>query len=504
LDSPPAPPSAQPTEPALSLGHTTARGFAWLLMNTLTIKVVNILQTICLGWLLTDKDYGLVANVFTIGSLSAMIASVAVDDMLVQRQREMNRWATPAFWLSLSLGLAGAAAMTAAGPIASRLYHARLMGLVLVAALAAPLANLGTVPDAMLRAQLRYRTLAVIGWSASITQSIVTVLLAWLGLGPYSILVARTVSTGVQTAAQWCAARPRLRWSLELSQWPSLMGAGAWLMGSRICDTLMSNGSYIALGLLCSRAVTGTFFFAFNLSYTTTTLLVSNVGNVLMPSLCKLQDDRKRQVEVALRTDEALSLLGFPLSFMQAAASAPLLQLIWHDKWLSAIPLLQILSIGMAFQVMGVPGMNLMMAQGRYRTFFFWNLASLLLYFGLVVPGAWWGQGEGAGIAAACVFCVSHGGALYIAIRPAGAGMRDIAKACGAPLIAAAVAVGAAAWIAARLPAMPAGNLIRCAIIGIVGSAIYFPLIRALRPEPVNDLIRRGVALLPARFRTPA
>jgi PST family polysaccharide transporter len=253
-----------------------------------------------------------------------------------------------------------------------------------------------------------------------------------------------------------------------------------------------------------SLAVAGDYYFAFNLSMTTTTLLVGNMGSVLMPALCKLQDDPKRQTTAALNAFSAISLLALPVSFMQAAASGPILRLIWHDKWLTAVPILEVLSIGMAFQVLGVPGNCLLTAQGRFRQQFLANLGSMFLFFLLVVPGSLWKPGLGTGAGVAAYISISQLAFLYIAIRPSGGTLWSIVKSGTPSLFAAAVATGLAAAVAARLgnsPDSPRANLLQLAIIAGVTLAVYYPLVRWLAPGPLRLLTSRAAALLPARWR---
>lgn len=495
-----------PPPPPPSLGHTTARGFSWLLVNSITIKVATLIQTILVGKLLIDQDYGLVSIVFTIGGLSAMISSVSIDDMLVQRQRELYRWATPAFWVSLTLALAGATVMFIATPVAEWAYRVpNLFGLVFVTALAVPISNLQHVPNATLRSQLRYRTLAIVSWSTSMFNAGLTVLMAWRGYGAYSIMGARTISLGAQTATLWILARPRLRLELDLPQWPSLMGDGRWLMGVRVWNQLILNGGYGVLLVLYNKAIAGTYFFASNLSTTTTALLALNMGGVLMASLCKLQDNPRRQVSATLRAAGAIALLGFPLSFMQAAGSGPIMRLIWHEKWVSAIPVLQFLSVGMVFQVLAIPGTNLLMAQARYRTLYYATLANMLIFFGLVIPGAMAHQAVGVSIGGGIAQAVIDIGMLYRAIRPGGGTWSDIIKPCAAPFTFAAIATAAGAVAGHFVPAIKAHirvhYLMQLATIGLVTLGIYLPLMWKFAPDQVADFLSRALPLLPSWLR---
>jgi len=502
-------PTAQSTEvspqrPAQSLGHTTARGLAWLMMNTLSAKVVSFVQTIVLGWLLTKKDFGLVSYVVVITSLAGLMVGIGLDDLLVQRQKELERWATPAMWMSLALGILGALVMVAVAPFCARLYHApQLVGLVIVAAAAAPLGNMATVPNAILRSQLRYRTIASLAWSQSVMQAVLTMLFAWWGMGAYAIIAPRPIVLLIQVIVSWWLAKPKVKLNPQLDQWSLMMRDISYLLGIQILGVLISNGDYMVLGLLFTADVAGNYYFAFNLSFTTTALLVANLSSVLMTSLCKMTGEPERQNSATLRAVNAIAMLGFPLSFMQASASGPLLRLIWKTKWVSAIPILRILSIGMAFKAMGAPAGNLLMAQGRYRAIFVMGIGAAILFFALVVPGALWGHGVGAGIGVAIFEVIIDVVFLYVAIYPRGGTLADILEACGIPLVTAGPAALLGAVAAALIPPMPApaGDLLRIATIGVVTLGVYFGLIKFLAPQAVDDLLARLGALVPRWLR---
>ena len=93
----------------------------------------------------------------------------------------------------------------------------------------------------------------------------------------------------------------------------------------------------------------GAYFFAFRLAIQPVQLLAGNLSNVLFPILAQLRGDPARQGEAALKASRVLSYVVMPYCFLQAAVAKPLLTLVFADKWLAAIPLMQILSIGLAF-----------------------------------------------------------------------------------------------------------------------------------------------------------
>ena len=70
----------------------------------------------------------------------------------MQRPRRFRYWATPAFWLRLTMGVVGSAVMLLLAPIAAWAYgQPILIGLIAVSAIALPIQALQVVPEASSR-----------------------------------------------------------------------------------------------------------------------------------------------------------------------------------------------------------------------------------------------------------------------------------------------------------------------------------------------------------------
>jgi O-antigen/teichoic acid export membrane protein len=108
---------ARPNQPSLRL--RTTRGVMWVAAQAGATRVVTLVQQIVLGWLLAKSDFGLIGLAYTVSSLVNLMANPGVDAVLVQRMRRYHLWATPAFWLGMTMGISGAAVMLALAPFAA-------------------------------------------------------------------------------------------------------------------------------------------------------------------------------------------------------------------------------------------------------------------------------------------------------------------------------------------------------------------------------------------------
>src|SRR5262245_29080672 len=123
----PTPAPAIQTEPALpapppgsgpTLTGRTARGFAWLLAQTVVDRLVSASGQLALAWLLRPDDYKLLALVYTVTTFAGLLQQAGLGQVLIQRHAKFARWATPVFWMALTLGVVAGGATAAISPLA--------------------------------------------------------------------------------------------------------------------------------------------------------------------------------------------------------------------------------------------------------------------------------------------------------------------------------------------------------------------------------------------------
>lgn len=496
-------PSSPPLEnsaavsPLPSLGQRTTRGFAWLLGQTIGTKVVGLLGQWALAQLLAAEDFGLIGLTYVVAGFASLVQQTGLREILVARQRQFEHWSNPGFWMSLSAGLLAACLMIIASPIAALIYREdRLIWLILIAALGAPVDSLTTVPMAKLQVQMRFGLIATVQLLNNVGVMGLTVLLAALHFGVYSFVIPKPLMAVLCCLIYWVAARPTVRRTPEVRQWRGLLSDSGALMTTAFFTMLISQGDYLTLGYFHDVGIVGIYYFAFNLSLQTVQLITGNVTFVLMPSLSSLSHDRDRQIASFLKACQLLMAVAVPLCVLQAAVGPYALDLLYGSKWSAAIPVFQVLSLGMSFAVAVGPVTGLLQAQGRFRTALQLTMLSAVVFLLLVLKGAL--SGEALSVACyVCGFLIFQGiFGFYIAIRRYRRTLKPILQIFFVPL-GTSLVVAAPFMLATRL--LPPGKLFdfaACVLITIGGGVFYLGLLQWLQPEVVADARHRLHSLL--------
>ena len=460
------------------------------MVQSLATRVTAFASQLVLAWLLVPADFGLIGLAYTVTTLVNTVVNFGLDDVLLQRQRSMHLWSSMAVWLSFGFGLFGMAVLFVAAPIFQALYHVPgLGGLIAVLALAMPIGALATVPMVLLRAALNFRFLA--GWGAfelMATQAL-AILLAWRGFGAYAFAIPAPLLALLRVIVFWRVAPARVTRRLRLRRARFLLGNGTLVLGNRVLTELVGQGDYITLGVMATQSVVGIYYFAFRLAAQPVRMLAGNFQSVIFPALVRLGDDPQRQGRAAIDASLMLAYLVMPLCFLQAAVAEPLVHVVFNHKWTGAVPLIQALSVGLPFDAVSWIAGALLHARGAFWRSFVFSAVAAPVFFALVAVGAWRGAAEGVAIGVALFYLTVPTFYSWRIFTGYGVSPRSIARVYLAPTLLAGASMGGA-YLLSLAPVWTAQPILRLAVIGAVGPALYIAAIWLLDRPAFVQIVR--------------
>jgi len=470
------------------LSRSTTLGFIWLSAQSLAVRGTNFLTQLVLARLLLPEAFGQVGLAFTVTAIVTSVINVGVDDILLQRMKNLKYWVTCGFFVSFFLSLVSAVLMMTAAPFAAKLYNSpSLVGLIFIVALAQPLNALSTIPAVKLRAELNFKYLATYASVETVCMGLTSIMLAAFGFGTLSFVLPFPISGLVKALFYWRRAPVNLR-KFKNIQVKYIMGSSGLILASRLLVEVVGQGDYIVLGLMTSEKTVGMYFFAFRLAIQPIRMLAGNFSTVLFPALAQLQNDPARQQLAAVRASEVLAYLVTPLSFMQAAVAPALLHMLFKSRWDGSIPLIQILSIGLPGDAICWIGTALLIARRQFRRDFQYNLCFSALFFIFVLAGVYFQRELGVAIAVS---------AYYMLLKPVNSWLilkesikfRDFINIYILPSALSAIAFAPLYLI--YIYSMSKDALIGLIFIGLLGPIIYIICVRMCSPRVLLDIINR-------------
>jgi teichuronic acid exporter len=386
-------------------------------------------------------------------------------------------------------------ALLVAAPIAALLYdQPRLIGLIGIAALGAPIGSLGTVPVTIIRSMLKFHVLAIASLGETLANSILSLVLAFLGFGAYSFVLPWPIVVAVRNYVLWTIAKPKIRTSRKRGLWRLLMPSASASLGTRLLLAIMGQADYVILGLVAAEIEVGTYYFSYKFAIQALYIIAGNLTSVLFPALIHYRDAPVRQLDAALTVSRVLSIVIMPACFLQAALAGPVLRLFFGSRWEAAEPLIQLLSIGFAFDASSWAAGSLLSSRGEFQRGFFYMLLTAPVFFALLTIGAFTQGAVGVAAAVAGFYILVQPIYCYFVFASAGTlGWRDIALIYALPALFGAATVGGAAVLSKVLYHSAWFQL---CFTPSAALAVYIPLVRVFCPKSYRFLWDRVHALL--------
>jgi O-antigen/teichoic acid export membrane protein len=383
----------------VSLADGARKGGMWLAGGSWATQAFQFAISIVMARLLLPQQFGETALVNAIAGFAIIFTDLGLSAAVIHAQRVTQKLLDTAFWLSALSGIALTLALCgAAFPIASAYGQPQLVGLFIVVSLNFTF-QLGAVHLALLERAFHYRRVAFIESIAAVAGLAATPLFVLAGFGVYSVVLGPLVNTTLLSLLLWLNVpwRPTIRFSAEAMRriWSFSRG----LVGFNAINYWARNLDNIMLGAYVSDAELGKY----NRSYNLMMIPIGQVGSVLMrglyPALARMQDEPRRLGRAWIR---AIAVSGgaftLPITLTLAATAPALVRVLYGDRWVGMVPILQLLALAAVPQMIGASSGAPYRAAGKAGLLFRLSLITTASTIVAIVVGVQWGA---TGVAAA-------------------------------------------------------------------------------------------------------
>lgn len=169
--------------------------------------------------------------------------------------------------------------------------------------------------------------------------------------------------------------------SFSLESFRTLFSFGSKLLLSSLLHTLYKNLYTLIIGKKFSAAELGYYNRAFTLAQFPSTNLTDVIVRAVYPIQCRLQDDEEALSRMFLRYMRMACFLVFPVMLILCALADPLVRLLLTDKWIEAVPLLQILCIAYMWDPVMKINNSLLNVKGRSDYFLYAEILKKTMAF---------------------------------------------------------------------------------------------------------------------------
>lgn len=216
---------------------------------------------------------------------------------------------------------------------------------------------------------MQFKKLFYSSLSAVLLSGIVGIIMAYLNFGIWALVVQQIIHHVVLTVHLFITVDWRPKFCFSFSRIKDLFSFGWKLLVSAIIDAIYQNLRNVIVGKMFSPAALGFF----NRGEQFPNIIISNINSsilsVLFPALASQQENRSRVKEMVRRSIITSSYIIFPMMIGLAIIAKPLILILLTEKWLPAVPFLQIFCAVYALWPIHTANLQAINALGRSDIF---------------------------------------------------------------------------------------------------------------------------------------
>ena len=349
-----------------SLKAKTTRGLFWSFLDSFGVYIVKFGFSVVIARTLAPDDYGLMGMILIFIAMGQVIMQSGFSAALVQKKDTDANDLSTAFWFNVIAGVTvWVILFFSAGAIAEFFDRPILITVTRVASLGIILNSLSSVHVAILTRELNFRRQTWINLVGTLISGITGVTLALMGYEVWALVFQTLAGNLIYMAGLWVTSKWRPFFVFDMKSFRSLFGFSYKILLQGIMDVIFTKAYFPLIGKMFAAPQLG-FYTNANRFYELFIRQSSvSVTRVLFPAFSSVQDDRERFNMNYLRSFNMIAMLMFAATVILIITSRPFIALALTEKWLPAVPYMQLFFTEGFFFPLLIFNQNILLSAGR-------------------------------------------------------------------------------------------------------------------------------------------
>ena len=367
----------------------------WTAIQKYSTMLISFISGIILARLLMPEDYGAIGMLLIFMSLAEVFIDAGFGSALIQKKNPTQADYSTVFYFNIVMSVILYAVLYFCAPVIADFYRMPILCKVLrVQGLILFIYAFNIIQRNQIRKNLKFKKLSKITITTSIISLIVTVILAYLGFGVWSLVTQNFVVALVPCIFFWLTMNWRPTWEYSWTSFRELFGFGFYMFLTHLFTTFSQRITGLLVGRWYNASTMGYYSKASLLNKHATLSVAGVMIQTTYPLYAAVQDDKERLINMVKRITSTLAYITVPMLGLLILVAEPLIVLLYSDRWVASVPYFQILCVGGMAGCLQAVNQQTIAAIGKSKVFFVWTVVKnsvgiVLQIIGLIVWGIW-------------------------------------------------------------------------------------------------------------------
>lgn len=328
----------------LSVNRQIARGAAWMVAFKMLDRSIAVVSTVILARMLAPHDFGLVGMAMILVAALNLLVSFGFDVQLIQNAKAGRDEFDTAWTFSVIFSVACAVVLAVlASPAAAFYREPRLEAVVYALALAFALDGFSNIGTVAFRREMRFDREFKFLMSKRFANILVTIPLAIYLRSYWALVIGQLAGSVLSLALSYIVSTYRPRFSLKAKV--EMFHTSKWLVINNFFQFIHGRAATFLLARTAGAGWVGIYSISSEIANLPSNELVAPVNRAAFPGYAKVAHDLPALRASFLKVIGAIALISIPSGAGILVVADLLVPAALGWKWMSAIPVIQILAV---------------------------------------------------------------------------------------------------------------------------------------------------------------
>ena len=307
-------------------------------------RLIGVISTLILARLLVPEDFGIVAMASLAIGFADVMLDLGVNIALIQNRNATQAHFDTAWTIRLIQTSIATLAVIAAAPFAASYFNdARVQPVLYVLSLTLLISGLENIGVVAFQKEMQFGAEFRFIFLRRISGFLATILAAWVLRSFWALVIGTLVGRVVGVALSYTMHPMRPRLTFE--KFRDIFSVSQWMLARSIGGYLQNNLHRMLVGRWTPVATMGAYTLADEISAMPTGELLAPLNRVLFPAFAAAKHNPLELKRLFLLAQSLQTLIAVPAAVGLAIIADDAVRLLLGEKWLMAVPFLQVLSL---------------------------------------------------------------------------------------------------------------------------------------------------------------
>lgn len=318
------------------------KGSIWKIIEQFSTKGVSLLVSIVLARLLSPEAYGLIALTVVFTNLSDILLDGGFSTALIRKKDVDDCDYSCVMVVSFSLATLLYVILFWGAPTIAKFYNEpQLISILRVIGLILFIQAFSAVRTAVVNRNMQFKLLFRCNFLGALISGVIGIVAAYMGMDVWALVIQRLLQLALSTLFLLISMKWKFHFRFDIRRLKEIFSFSIGVVTASLINYASGSIYSLVVGKKYSVSDLGYSDKGAQLPQQASLYTFGAMSSVLLPTLSSYQSDMEKFKRIVRKVFQMTSYMITPMMVGLALVSTEIIGILFTDKWLPAVPIMQ-------------------------------------------------------------------------------------------------------------------------------------------------------------------